>query len=143
MDSGGDPAMFNNKVDIWATGCIVYELTKGTRPFNSDWHVLNHRFSNKNVEVVLDDSFEPYSVEITTKHIIDMLQIDPSDRPSASTMLKKFDQQLQLAHHTTSTDPVTLVAKSKSHQNAKSELVTVSVEEAPLEVPLRNSVANE
>ena len=146
MDSEGNPAMYNNKVDIWATGCILYELATGTRPFNSDWHVLNHRFSNKNVAVVLDDSFDIHSIETITKHIVDMLQIDPSDRPSASTMSKNFDQ-LRLAHHsvlnTTVMDRITVVPKSKSHQNAESELVAVSVEEAPLEVALQNYVANE
>jgi len=140
MDSEGDPAMYNNKVDIWAMGCILYELARGTRPFNSDWHVLNHRFSNKNMEVILDDSFDIHSIETITKNIVDMLQIDPSDRPSASTMSKNFDQ-LRLAHHNVQRTPVidriTVVPKSKSHQNAESEFVEVSVEEVRLEVALR------
>jgi serine/threonine protein kinase len=146
MDSGGDPAMYNNRVDIWAMGCILYELVTGVRAFKSDWHVLNHGFLKKNMEVVLDASFDVHSVQIITKHIVDMLQIDPSDRPSASTMSKKFDQ-LRLAHHsvlsTTVIDRITVVPKSKSHQIAESELVTVSMEEAALEVALRTYVANE
>jgi serine/threonine protein kinase len=139
MDSDGDPAMFNNKVDIWATGCILYELATGTRPFKSDWDVLSHRVSGKNRDVILDDSFDMHSVETITKLIVDMLQLDPSDRPSASTMSKKFDQQLRLAHHS----PVTLVLQPKSRQNAETEFVAVSVEELSLEVTLRNNVTNE
>ena len=135
--------MFNNKVDIWATGCILYELATGTRPFKSDWEIVIHRVFRKNMDVVLDDSFDMHSVETITKNIVDMLQLDPSHRPSASTMSKKFDQQLRLANHTTVTDPVILVSGSKIQQNAENEFVAVSVGEAPLEVALRNYVANE
>jgi serine/threonine protein kinase len=135
MDSGGDPAMYNNKVDIWAMGCIFYELATGIRPFKSDWDVLNHRFSKRNMEVVLDDSFETGSIAAITEHIVEMLQIDPSDRPSASFLSEKFDQQLQLAHHNvlliTVTDSVTLVAKSESHQDDENEFVGVSPDEEP------------
>jgi serine/threonine protein kinase len=135
MDSGGDPAMYNNKVDIWAMGCILYELATGIRPFKSDWDVLNYRFSKRHMEVVLDDSFETGSIGAITEHIVEMLQIDPSDRPSASFLSEKFDQQLQLAHHyvllITVTDSVTLVAKSESHQDDEGEFVGVSPDEEP------------
>jgi serine/threonine protein kinase len=99
MDSNGNPTMYNNKVDIWAMGCILYELATGIRPFESDWEVLNHRFSRKNINVVLDDSFDTHSVETITKRIVDMLQIDPGDRPSASFLPNEFNRQLHLAQH--------------------------------------------
>ena len=142
MDSGGDPAMFNNKVDIWATGCILYELATGSRPFKSDWDVLSHRFSRKNMEVVLDDSFDMHSVDSIKKHIFDMLQIDPSDRPSASFLSKEFQRQLQLAHPnvllSTATDSVTLVANSEFRQEDEDELDLVSQEEAPMDLVEEN-----
>ena len=97
MDSNGNPAMYNNKVDIWAMGCILYELATGIRPFKSDWEVLNHRFSGKNINVVLDDMFDTHSVEIITKDIVDMLQVDPADRPSASFLSNEFNRKLRLA----------------------------------------------
>ena len=31
-----EPAWYTNKVDIWAMGCILYELATGQRPFKSD-----------------------------------------------------------------------------------------------------------
>jgi serine/threonine protein kinase len=100
MDSDGDPArVYNYKVDIWAMGCILYELATGIRPFKSDWEVLNHRFSRKNINVVLDDSFDTKSVETITKYTVDMLQIDPAVRPSASFLFNEFNRQLQLAQH--------------------------------------------
>jgi serine/threonine protein kinase len=97
MASEGGPAMYNNKVDIWGTGCILYELATGIRPFRSDWEVLSYRFSGKNMHVVLDDSFDTRSIATITKYIANMLQIDPSDRPDASSLSKEFGRQLQLA----------------------------------------------
>jgi serine/threonine protein kinase len=138
MDSGGDPAMYNNKVDIWAMGCILYELATGIRPFKSDWDVLNHRISKRNIEVVLDDTFDTHSIATTTQHIVEMLQIDPSDRPSASFLSEKFDQQLQLAHHNvlliTVADSVTLVAEFESEEDEFVEALSELAEEYSPEV---------
>jgi serine/threonine protein kinase len=138
MDSGGDPAMYNNPVDIWAMGCILYELVTGVRAFKTDWHVLNYGFSKKNVEVVLDDSFDAHSVQIITKHVVDMLQIDPSDRPSASFLSKEFEWQLQLSHHdvllSATTDSIALVANSEFRQGDEDESGLVSLEKAPMDV---------
>jgi len=139
LDSEGNPATYNNKVDLWAMGCIFYELATSIRPFKSDWDVLNHRFSKRNMEVVLDDSFDiTGSITAITEHIVEMLQIDPSDRPSASFLSEKFDQQLQPTHHNvllmTVTDSVTLVAKSKSHQDDENKFVGVSPNEEPSEL---------
>jgi serine/threonine protein kinase len=98
LDSDGNPAgLYNNKVDIWAMGCILYELAIGIRPFKSDWDVLSHRFSGKNINVVFDDSFDTHSVKSIAKPIVDMLQIDPADRPSVSFLSNEFNMQLHLA----------------------------------------------
>ena len=32
-------AVYNNKTDMWALGCILYELCIGTRPFSEDYDV--------------------------------------------------------------------------------------------------------
>ena len=142
MDSGGDPAMFNNKVDIWATGCILYELATGTRPFKSDVDVLCHRVFGKKLDVVLDDSFDMHSVETIEKHIVDMLQIDPSHRPSASFLSKEFERQLQLAHHnvlhSTTTDSVTLAENSEFRQEDQDQSGLVSQEDTPIDLAEEN-----
>jgi serine/threonine protein kinase len=136
MDSNGDPALYNNKVDIWAMGSILYELAIGIRPFQSDWEVLNHRFSGKNINVVLD-SFDTHSVEIITKYIVDMLKVDPADRPSASFLSNGFNGQLQLAQHSVLlrvTDSVTLEAKSESRKDDEDEYVLESQKQTPLDL---------
>lgn len=93
----GQPGTYNNKVDIWAMGCILYELATRTCPFKNDFAILDYRYSGGNMHVVLDGSFDKASAESITKSIVDMLQVEPSDRPSASFLSKEFDSELQLA----------------------------------------------
>jgi serine/threonine protein kinase len=129
--------MYNNKVDIWAMGCILYELATGMRPFQSDWEVLGHRFSGKNVNVVLNDSFDTHSVETITKHIVDMLQVDPTHRPSASILSNEFNRQLELAQHSVllrATESVTLEAKYENRNDGEDELVLESQNKSPLDL---------
>ena len=97
MDSDGDPAMYNNKVDIWAMGCILYELSTGTRAFKTDRAVISYSLFHEHKEVVLDDTFDSDSIKTIKKHIIDLIQIDPADRPSASFLSNEFNRQLHLA----------------------------------------------
>jgi len=33
---------FNNKVDIWSLGCILFEMVTGTKAFNGDHAVLQY-----------------------------------------------------------------------------------------------------
>jgi serine/threonine protein kinase len=95
MESEHEPS-YTNKVDIWSIGCILYELATGTRAFQSDWAVLSYLHSQKKKDVVLDNTFDAHSIEIITKHIVDMLQINSSARPSASVLSKEFAHECQL-----------------------------------------------
>jgi serine/threonine protein kinase len=137
MSSDGDRAMYNNKVDIWAIGCILYELATGTRAFKTDHAVISYSLLQKEKGVVLDSMFDSDSIKTITKHIIDMIQIDPLDRPSASFLSKEFNQQLQLAHHIVllrATNSVTLEAKSESRRDGEDQLVLESQKKTPLDL---------
>lgn len=41
-----DNPQFNNKVDIWAFGCVMWEMIVGKQLFKSDGAVMQHTFSN-------------------------------------------------------------------------------------------------
>ena len=102
--------MYSNRVDIWATGCILYELATATRLFKSDFEVVSYVVSTKNIAIVLDDTFDSDAKTTLTKYVVDMLQIDGSRRPSASEISKDFSDQLQiirdLVKHSTPTSAI-------------------------------------
>jgi WD40 repeat protein len=85
-----DSAAYNNKVDIWALGCILYELVVGTKPFATDVSVLGHYRTKSSIEFDVDESFDAESRTVLTEVIAEMLQEDPSLRPSATTLLSRF-----------------------------------------------------
>ena len=81
---------YNNKVDIWALGCILHELVTGTKPFATDIAVLEHYRAQSSVELAIDESFDARSRRVLSEAIHEMFQKDPSLRPSASTLLDRF-----------------------------------------------------
>ena len=95
MESDGEPT-YTNKVDVWSMGCILYELVTGIRAFRTDWHVFAYLSSQRNKDVVLDNTFDARSIDTITKHIHDMLSTESSARPSASVLSKEFTRECQL-----------------------------------------------
>jgi serine/threonine protein kinase len=85
-----DKPVYNNKVDIWSLGCILYELVIGDKPFNNDIAVLYHKLSGKELEINFDNSFEEDTRSCVAEHIHQMLQFEPNLRPSASSLLSDF-----------------------------------------------------
>ena len=87
------PKDYDEKVDIWSCGVLLFELICGCRPFSSH--------NTKSVAQVLSDikaseyKFSPRNspseclrVTALTELIASMLQRDPKDRPTASEVLQ-------------------------------------------------------
>jgi len=105
---------FTNKVDIWAVGCIWYEVVFLQKAFSSDYDVSKFGmreeldfpfdsgiFQNKRESCGSEAlSFEPLKT-IIERVIRDMLKINPSARPSArdvnSTFQSAFDEDFKLS----------------------------------------------
>jgi len=105
---------FNNKVDIWALGCICYEVVFLQKAFSSDYEVSKF-FMGEELGFPFDSgifrdkregcgsealSFDPLKT-IIERVIRDMLKINHSERPSAtdvnSTFKSAFDEHFKLS----------------------------------------------
>ena len=86
-----DHAVFSNKVDIWSLGCILYELSVGRKAFADDFAILTHSQLKTPLNITLQ-GFDDIAVTCISNKILDMLQVDPTLRPSSSTLLQDFNQ---------------------------------------------------
>jgi len=77
---------YTNKVDIWALGCILYEVVCGQAAFNGDWDVM---IREKRPEIWMP--MLPIPLQNHLQGTLDeLLQEIWQDRPTASTTLFTF-----------------------------------------------------
>ena len=87
---------YTNKVDIWAIGCILYELIFKKRAFSGDTAVLRYfdKFKLTGTLIVLPFEHDTIPDEarkaFLAKIILEMLDMDDTRRPSAEQLYKKF-----------------------------------------------------
>jgi serine/threonine protein kinase len=85
---------FNNKVDVWAVGCILFEVIFGRKAFANDNAIQNYAANNvffgtpfklpETTVIALDlDSIAPI--------VLSTLANVPSNRPSAKELIARFD----------------------------------------------------
>lgn len=78
--------LYTKKADIWALGCIVFELCTGLRPFRNDSAVKEFR-SPTNLSIDFDQGLSPSFQDVVVREwIYAMLQKSYQDRPSARNL---------------------------------------------------------
>jgi len=90
-----DMPQFNNKVDIWSIGCIVYELAARQKAFADDISVFRYSLGGFTLSPILNDTFDNVTVAAINTIIQRTLQIDQSLRPSAATLLMDVGEFLR------------------------------------------------
>lgn len=124
---------YTNKVDIWAIGCILYELIFKTKAFPGDGAVLLYAHENMSSGHTLPLPFKPDTVPdkareaFLSKIILRMLNIDANSRPAAQQLYKRFISWGR------DESPVSATASQKS-------TIATSNEEIPSELPSLPSV---
>ena len=79
-----DDARVNNKADIFALGCILYEVTTGQKLFLDDWNIREYALKGEPVFPNLWPECAPGSRLFNLGVLAQsLLEIDPFNRPSA------------------------------------------------------------
>jgi serine/threonine protein kinase len=83
-------AKYTNKVDVWAMGCILYELLFRKKAFSGDMAVLSYYLSKERPgfppKILLDDPLR----ELLETTIYSMLKLEPTERPTAIQLTETF-----------------------------------------------------
>jgi len=81
---------YTNKVDIWALGCITYELLTRKRLFREDWNVMRYvdQGAKPPIELQPISAIPNAPMACLTFIAQSSIQIDPLERPSASAILQ-------------------------------------------------------
>lgn len=77
----------NKKTDIWALGCILYELMFRKKAFKSDFQVQMYNSGN---DLPLEIDQLPFICEEMVQNLRQMLQKTPESRPSAESLYTIF-----------------------------------------------------
>jgi serine/threonine protein kinase len=83
---------YTNKVDMWALGCILYELVARTRAFRDDWNIILYAKSGKDYDSTLAGEAVPEQRrrDFVCKVIKELLNVDPLKRPRARELYERF-----------------------------------------------------
>jgi serine/threonine protein kinase len=87
---------YTNKVDIWAVGCIFYELVFQVKAFQGDYEVIQCCCEPRGFEKALQFPFESVRFldearkTFVSKLILEMLDIDATRRPGAEAIHERF-----------------------------------------------------
>ena len=82
-----EEASYNNKVDIWAVGCILYELASRKKAFTSDFHVLSSAISKDSLRRPPFLLLDKRSQNCLSELIFAMLDLEWWRRPTATDLL--------------------------------------------------------
>jgi Protein kinase domain len=82
-----------NKVDMWAIGCILYELVFWRKAFDSDYDARRYAESGSDFKVPLEINGKisaQTQMEFIERTIRELLKADNSERPSARSLYERF-----------------------------------------------------
>ena len=85
------PATFDESVDIWALGCVLFELVSGQKAFNDDWYVQVYSRQDENLPVPLEAFVHAGARVPLTNLVHNMLSLVPDRRPRARDVRSVFD----------------------------------------------------
>jgi len=82
---------FDDRVDIWALGCVLYELVCRKTAFKDDWEVTEYARQNTKINVPMRPFVDANARKPVLNLIHEMLRLRPNSRPSATDLCSLFD----------------------------------------------------
>ena len=102
-DTGG---LFNRKVDIWALGCILFEMCIGRKAFKHDFETDDFAFRRLELSIDFPEWFDT-DTKTTYEHIIrQMLDSDYQKRPSVDGLCVTFINILKMKRLKSEEEPL-------------------------------------
>lgn len=87
-----DQPIYTRKVDIWAAGCIFYEIVSRRKAFQNDWQVKEYSASLRKLEFPQIDFHYGNSARFFQETVVKMLQRYWVQRPTAETLIHDFQK---------------------------------------------------
>lgn len=80
----------DKKIDIWAMGCILYQLVTGKSAFLTDSAALEYHRGNSDLEIKINDGYHEACKLFLSKIITQMMNKASFERPSAAELFLFF-----------------------------------------------------
>ena len=87
---------FNKKTDIWSLGCILHDLCVGKRAFATDVAAWDYSLKKEPLKIKFSPSLEGAAEIVLELWIREMIDWDPTRRPTPEALGKRFWQLLFL-----------------------------------------------
>ena len=90
------PSTFGNEIDMWAFGCILFEMVTQRAAFKGEEHIRKLKVGTKppttfNIDYRGVDREITRYVRWTEMLVEEIMQVDPKRRPFAESILRKLE----------------------------------------------------
>lgn len=117
-------AHYSQKSDIWALGCIFYQICTGRKAFEDDWAVRDYSLAGDQVlcakTLFLSDK-EDAASSVMGGMIRAMLAIKPSARPTAKVLEDSFNEMCHRSNSVSFPSNKSIIHSRNQYPDAKTD----------------------
>jgi serine/threonine protein kinase len=130
-----EPSLFNSKTDIWALGCILYELVFSKKAFVTDFALFELMLSHEQFRLPFEtlSSIDEISTTRLSTVLSNCLDLDFQRRATAEQLLIFFNDQL---NHPSSFSQTSTALQEPQHEGKSQD-----VDSSPLLIPDINALS--